>query len=173
MWPVPDRSISLAPPRPGPAPNPCTERALSDNALKQTADQRFEQALAERGARDPREFYRAALRELRERDAGAFRRALHYYENELIPRVAAPDSDPLAEWLEYGRVLAALRAPGRTVQIDATGRAEPYARPVPTDRLVLHLPDSTREPALLVGLPPELSAAQRASFELLVKGKQE
>jgi hypothetical protein len=56
------------------------------------------------------------------------------------------------------------------VEIDPTGLAHPYSPPVPADRLVLHLPTSAREPALLVGLPPTLSPAQRASFDLLVKG---
>ena len=37
-----------------------------DEGLKQEADRRFEEALQESGARDPREFYRTALRELRE-----------------------------------------------------------------------------------------------------------
>lgn len=142
---------------------------MSDTSLRAIADQRFAHALARAGARDPRDFYRERLRALRERDEGAFHRALQYYERRLLPAVASPDSDPLAEWLEYGRVLAELSAEGRTVQVDRTGRATPYAPPVPVDHLVLHLPASAREPALPVGIPPQLSPAQRATFELLVR----
>jgi hypothetical protein len=135
------------------------------------ATRRFEAALAATGGRDPREFYRERLRELRERDPAAFRRAKEHFEQRLIPAVAAGEVDPLAAWLEYGRLLASLLAEGAAVQIDATGRSIPYAPPVPPDHLVLHLPTSTREAALAVGLPPELSRAQRAAYELLVLRK--
>lgn len=142
---------------------------MSDDPLRRTADENFARALARTGARDPRDYYRQRLRELRERDERAFRRALDYFENRLVPAVAEGRSDPIAEWLEYGRVLAQLTADGQTVQVDPSGRARPYAPPVPLDHLVLHLPTSAREPALAVGLPPQLSPAQRAAFELLVK----
>jgi hypothetical protein len=142
---------------------------VANDVLRERADQRFARALQETGARDPRDFYRQRLRELRERDEGAFQRALDYYENRLVPAVAAEGSDPLVEWLEYGRLLAQLSLDGRTVQVDPTGRAGPYAPPVPLEHLVLHLPTSTREAALPVGIPPELSPAQRATFELLVR----
>ena len=142
---------------------------MSDQTLRDRAEQRFQAALRDSGARDPRDFYRDRLRELRERDPGAFRRALRYYEEELIPATARDDTDPLAEWMEYGRLLAELTLGGRTVEIDASGRARPYAAPVARDRMVLHLPTSAREPALVVGLPPRLSPAQRATYALLVR----
>lgn len=145
---------------------------MSSRDLREQADRRFEQALKESGARDPRDFYRKRLRELRERSPEAFQRALAYFEQRLTPAVAAEGSDPLREWLEYGRFLAEQVASGRTVQIDRTGRERPYAPPVPLDHLVLHLPTSTTEPALVVGLPPELSPAQRATYDLLVAGSQ-
>ena len=135
--------------------------------VRARADVRSDSVL--KGARDPRDFYRDRLRALKSRDPEAFRRALAYYEEHLIPTVAADDSDPRAEWLEYGRVLATLAANGRTVQIDPTGRAAEYARPVPPDHLVLHLPDAPLQPALIVGLPATLSPAQKATHELLVK----
>lgn len=141
---------------------------MTRDEQRERADRRFEAAITASGARDPREFYRERLRLLREADPAAFREAVHYYESRLIPRVAEEDSDALGEWLEYGRVLAALTAPGETVQIDPSGRAEPYARPVPGDHLVLHLPTSSREPVVPVGLPPELSPAQRTTYTLLV-----
>ena len=145
---------------------------MADADLRARADERFEQALKERGARDPRDFYRKQLVELKAANADAFRRALAYFEQRLIPAVAAPDSDPIGEWLEYGRVLASLFAPGRTVQIDPAGRAADYARPVPPDALVLHLPEQASRPAIIVGLPLELSPAQRANFNLLVRQLQ-
>ena len=140
--------------------------------LRARADARFESALKQAGARDPREFDRKQMVALRDADPEAFRRARAYFEEQLIPAVAAEDSDPRAEGLEYGRVLATLAAKGRTVQIDPTGRAAEYARPVPPDHLVLHLPDRTALKAIVVGIPTTLSPAQRASYDLLVKQAQ-
>jgi hypothetical protein len=140
--------------------------------LRARADERFEQALKQTGARDPRNFFRDMLRDLKAGNADAFRRALRYFEETLIPTVADPASDPIAEWLEYGRVLASLTVPGRTVQIDAGGRARDYARPVPLEALVLHLPENASAKALVLGLPPKLSPHQRASYDLLVKQLQ-
>ena len=143
---------------------------MVEAALKQRADDRFARAIESTGAKDPRDFYRDRLRDLRTRDARAYARAVDYYENRLIPAVAGDGSDPLAEWLEYGRLLAQLTSEGETRQIDPTGLSLPYAPPVPRDHLVLHLPTSSREPVLLVGLPARLSPAQRATYDLLVRG---
>lgn len=145
---------------------------MATQDLRDRADRRFEEALTATGARDPRDFYRKRLKELREQDADAFRRALSYFEERLIPAVAAEGSDPVAEWLEYGRFLAGLVAQGKTLQVDPTGAALPYAPPVPRDHLVLHLPDASGARALVVGLPPALSPAQRATYDLLVSGSQ-
>lgn len=142
---------------------------VPDDELRERADRRFERALQAAGARDPRGFYRDRLRDLRGRDEQAFQRAVEHYERRLLPAVADEAADPLVEWLEYGRLLAELTFPGHTVQIDATGRATPYAPPVPHDHLVLHLPSSARERALPVGIPTSLSPAQRATYDLLVK----
>jgi hypothetical protein len=140
--------------------------ARMDAELKVRAEQRMDQAVAA-GARDPRVQYRQRLQALKERDRTAYGRASAYYREELVPAVAG-EADPLEEWLEYGRGLAELTAPGRTVQIDPQGLSAPYARPVPADALVLHLP-AANLPAIAVGIPPALSPAQRASFDLLVK----
>jgi hypothetical protein len=86
--------------------------------------------------------------------------------------VAEDDSDPLGEWLEFARVLAELTTPGRAVWIDATGRSSDYERPVPPDALVLHLPENPGAPAILLGLPPDLSPHQRAAYDLLVRQTQ-
>jgi hypothetical protein len=146
---------------------------VTEPDVRARADLRFLGALERTGARDPRDFYRQRLRDLRERDADAYRRAVTYYETRLLPAVAEERSDPLVEWLEYGRMLAQLAAPGRAVAIDATGRATEYAPPVAPDHLVLHLPTAAREPVLTVGLPARLSPAQRATYDLLVAGRRE
>lgn len=145
---------------------------MATQELRDRADRRFEEALKTSGARDPRDFYRKRLKELREQDADAFRRALSYFEERLIPAVAAEGSDPVAEWLEYGRFLAGLVARGTTLQVDPTGLAAPYVPPVPRDHLVIHLPDSSTAKALVVGIPPQMSPAQRATYDLLVSGSQ-
>lgn len=162
-WPtVPATRLDIEPPV-------GDSREVTKDEQRELADRRFEAAIAESGARDPREYYRDRLRLLREADSAAFREAVHYYESRLIPTVAEEDSDPLGEWLEYGRMLAALSTPGETIQVDPSGRAGPYTRPIPGDHLVLHLPTSSREPVVPVGLPPELSPAQRATYTLLVE----
>jgi hypothetical protein len=144
---------------------------MPDPTVRAQADRRFEAALAATGARDPREHYRAQLRSLREKDARVFEEAVRYFDGVLIPRVAAADSDPLAEWLDFGRRLAEWSAPGRTTQIDPSGRAHAYSPPVPLDHLVLHLPVAAREAAHPIGLPAALSPAQRATYDLLVRGR--
>jgi hypothetical protein len=140
-------------------------------SIQEEADRLLEAALDARGARDPREFYRTQLRELREMDGDAYDQAVAYYRDSLIPSIARDGVDPLTAWTDYGQTLAALRAPGRTVSIDATGRATAYASPVQEGHLVLHLPDEKRMRALLVGLPAELTPAQRATYDWLVLGK--
>lgn len=134
------------------------------------AEARFQEALEASGARDPREYYRERLKELKSANPAGYESVVGYYGSTLIPTVASDDSDPLAAWLEYGRVIAETTAPGRAYEIDTSGRRSPYSPPTPHDRLVLHLPDSGTR-ALLVGLPIELSDAQRSTFDLLVQGK--
>lgn len=143
---------------------------MSDDVTAR-ADAKLEAALAASGARDPRDFYRERLRELKQADASAYDEAVEYYKTVLLPSVADGDGHPLDAWTEYGRKLATSVAPGRTVAIDGTGRARPFERP---DRsaLILHLPDAKGSRALLVGLPDELTPAQRASYDVLVAGKQ-
>lgn len=136
------------------------------------ADRRLQEALDAIGGRDPREFYRERLRELKSSNPDGYENAVAYYQDTLIPQVASGDADPLVAWAEYGRMLAETVAPGRTMSIDTTGRAHPYQAPESSDRLVLHMPDSNGVRALLVSLPPELSTAQRATYDVLVSGKQ-
>jgi hypothetical protein len=136
------------------------------------ADALLEQVLQETGARDPREFYRERLRELKERDRGGYDEAVRYFEESLIPSIASGAAEPLAAWAEYGRRLAELSTPGRTFSIDPSGRAGPYTSPSAPDALVLHLPHAAGGRALLVGLPRALSEAQRATYDWLVMGRQ-
>jgi hypothetical protein len=144
---------------------------MSDD-LNARADTRLEAALKEAGARDPREFYRERLRELKQANPEGYAAAVAYYRDTLIPRVASGEGDPLAAWTEYGRRLAEAVGPGRTVSVDATGRARPYEAPAARELLVLHLPEGKGGRALLVGLPAELTPAQRATYDTLVAGKQ-
>jgi hypothetical protein len=141
------------------------------DSLTGAADQALEAALAKTGARDPREFYRERLRELKRARPQEYESAVAYYSDTLIPEVASGDRDALEAWTEYGRRLAVALAPGRTVGIDESGRAHPWEG-WERDRLVLHLPDEVGARALLVGLPPTLSDAQRATYDVLVAGKQ-
>lgn len=140
-----------------------------DPELKAAAERRFEEALAISSARDPRDYYRERLKELRATRPDLYDQAIAYYEQTLVPTVADPASDPVAEWLEYGRVVAVMMSPGRTVQVDATGLAHDFDRSRAAGELVLHVPTSSRAPILVVGLPAKLSDAQRATYELLVR----
>ena len=61
--------------------------------------------------------------------------------------------------------------PGRDVVIDGTGRASPLEPPPSWRDLILHLPRNSRSPCLVVGRPPELTRAQRATVAVLVTRK--
>lgn len=136
--------------------------------MREIAENRFRQALAERGVPDPRDRYRSWLRELKQADPSAYRKAVEYYEVSLIPAVAASGSDPWAEWLEYGRLVLSMMVPGRTVTVDGTGLASPYERPVPDNSLVLHIPTSARQNVEVIALPQHPSPSQIATHDLLV-----
>jgi hypothetical protein len=135
------------------------------------AEQALEAALTESGARDPREFYRERLRELKRLRPDEYQSAVTYYTHTLLPDVAERRRDPLVAWTEYGRRLAEALAPGRTVAVDETGRARPYDSDAGVG-LVLHLPHDGGARALLVALPRTLSPAQRATYDVLVAGRQ-
>ncbi|MBM4183084.1 MAG: hypothetical protein FJ207_02530 [Gemmatimonadetes bacterium] len=139
--------------------------------LAEAAEKVLEAALTESGARDPREFYRDRLRELKRLSPDEYQRAVTYYAQTLLPEVAERRRDPLVAWTDYGRRLAEALAPGRTVAIDASGRARPY-EPTASAGLILHLPDDKGAKALLVALPKSLTAEQRATYDVLVAGKQ-
>jgi hypothetical protein len=102
----------------------------------------------------------------------AYRDAVAYYENELVPSIAEAGDDPVTAWQRFGCRVAELTVAGTPMEIDATGRTLPYQPPTPVDRMVLHVPKGTKGRALVVGLPPELSAAQLATYDLLGGGRQ-
>lgn len=143
-----------------------------DEELKEKADERFERALDESGARDPRDYYRRQLRELKARNPEAYREGVRHFEEELLPKVASGDAEPLAAWERFGLRIAELTAEGRAVEIDRTGRSHAYDPPADRERMVLHLPHDKKEKALLVSLPPDPSTAQKAAYDLMVRGKQ-
>ncbi len=142
-----------------------------DPKLQATADERYEAALTRQGGRDPREFYRERLRALKTSNPDAYKEAVVYYSDTLVPSVASEQVDPLVAWMEYGARLCTWSLPGRAVEVDPTGVRHPHQPPTPGDRMVLHIPDDKRSRALVVGLPAELSPAQRATFDLLVQGR--
>jgi hypothetical protein len=138
--------------------------------LAAQADKLLEEALERAGARDPREFYRERLRDLKQANPDGYAEAIAYYTDTLIPQVASGEPDPLECWTEYGRRLAVALGAGRTIAVDVRGWATPFEAPA-GDRLVLHVPEGNGARALLVGLPPEPSEAQRATYAVLVAGK--
>lgn len=150
---------------------PTTPEAM-DRELHDRAEQIFEDALGKTGAKDPREFYRKRLRAMKTDNPEAYREAVAYYEKELVPSIAEDGDDPLTAWQQFGCLMADLMVTGAPVEIDSTGLERPYAPPTPADRMVLHIPQGPTGPALVVALPPELSAAQTATYDLLVGGRQ-
>lgn len=142
-----------------------------DDAAKNRAETLFTEALSGSGTRDPRDFYRKRLKELKATDPSAFARGATYYREELIPGIAEGRSEPLSAWLEYGRFLAELTEEGTTVLVDESGKSLAYEPGAGAGLLVLHLPRDPKRRALLIGLPTRLSPAQKATYQLLVEGK--
>jgi len=140
-------------------------------SAKEEADRIFQAALAAAGARDPKDFYRRALRELKDVNASGYNEAVRHFQTVLVPGIASGEAEPLTAWREYGRLIAELTEPGVTVEIDDTGRSRPFTPDSPLERLVLHLPHEKGKKALLVSLPQTPSTAQRATYELLARGK--
>lgn len=120
--------------------------------------------------RDPRPFYRPVLKYLRESDPAAFAAALSHYRDVLVPAVA-DGAEPLARWLDYGRLLAGALGPGQTVEVDPTGRAREIEEIAEADGLVLHLPVAAAAPVLVLRHPRETTPHQDATVELLAAGR--
>ncbi len=138
---------------------------------QEAADRRFQEVLEETGARDPREFYRELLKELKTRDEDAFAAAVERWQSGVIQPLARGEGDPLGRWLAFGLELARTLHPGRTVTVDADGRAQPLEAQPDWRWLILHLPERKRDRAVPVSIPPEPTPAQQATLDLLVQGR--
>ena len=144
--------------------------AVMSEQMKQRADERLTEALAAGGLDDTRPVYRQVLRRLRERHPDAFERALRHYDEEVLPALAGTAA-PVETWIEYGAWLAGLTAEGRVVSVRADGRASDYRPPYAVGELVLHVPESAADPVLLLMRSATPSAAQQATYDLLVAGR--
>jgi hypothetical protein len=142
-----------------------------ESDLHVRADQALRTALERTGARDPREFYRELLRELKRKDEDAYRGAVDRWRQEVIEPLARGDGDPLERWLRYGLELARAVEPGRTVIVNDTGRAEPLSSAPSWTDLVLQLPERRKVRAIPVSIPPSPTGPQRATLDLLVQGR--
>jgi hypothetical protein len=129
----------------------------------------LERALDARGLRDPRGYYRELLKKLKAKDSQAYGSAVAYHDERLRAGLDREDVDAVEEWVEYGRYLANLLAPGRTWSVDPTGLAEPYCAPPAADALVLHLPDAAGERGLVLSAPKSLTPPQKATYDLLAR----
>lgn len=138
--------------------------------LRDRANARLDAALRDRELADPRGGYRTRLRALRETRPELFERATRHYEEHVLPALAAGD-DAIDTWIDYGRVLAEMIGPGRVLAIDGTGVARPYSPPLPAGALVLHVPYDPETVTLPLAEPAAPSAAQRAAYDLLVRGR--
>jgi hypothetical protein len=135
---------------------------------KTRADAHMDAALAQSTFEDPRPAFRDRLRLFREEQPDAFAAALQYYENVLVPAVAAAESEPLSEWVQYGRRLGELSGPGKTMAIDTTGRARTHSGAARDGELLMHIPHDTATQVLALAVPRQLSPAQQATLDLLV-----
>lgn len=143
--------------------------AMTDD-LKRRADERLAEALEAAGLADARPVYRQVLRHLRETHPEAFERALRHYEAEVLPALGG-EAEPVATWIAYGAWLAGLTAGGRVMAVRGDGRAAEYAPPYTAGDLVLHVPESAADPVVPLMRSAAPSAAQQATYDLLVAGR--
>jgi len=139
-----------------------------DTTARQRADDRLEQALEHESLQDPREPFRDRLRWLKEHDPAAFEEARRFHEEVVIPGIAA-GAEPLPHWLAFGRRLAELTGAGKLLEIEPGGRAWSASADPARDRLVVHLPEDLRLPALVLRRPRELAPSQQAACDLLIQ----
>lgn len=140
-----------------------------DNTAKQRSDDFTQQAIAAGKVEDFREDFRERLRWLKDNRPQSFSQALSHYNDILVPNVAAGNA-AMQEWVQYGRLLGDLSGAGKVVAIDESGRARDFGDEI--NSLVLHLPDDTAVPALALIIPRALTAAQRATLDLLANRRR-
>lgn len=138
---------------------------------KGQADARLTQALLARGQADPRASYRERLRQLRAQQSGLFDAATRHYSEVVLPSLVDVAADPIETWVDYGRFLAELEGPGRVVRIDESGRAEGATSADGSSTMLIFLPEDRHQRALALLTPAQPSAAQKASYDLLVGGR--
>ncbi len=92
-----------------------------DQELHDRADQIFDEALGQTGAKDPREFYRKRLREMKTDNPDAYHEAVAYYEEELVPSIVEAGDDPVTAWQQFGCRMAELTVAGTPVVSMRTG----------------------------------------------------
>jgi hypothetical protein len=134
------------------------------------ADLRLTQALERTVARDPREEYRALMREIKSLSDAEYERAVTDYRTAVVNAIVGDGVDPVRAWLEFGCRLAERLRPGRPVVVSREGRAAPFRPPPSPDALILHLPEGKGR-GVVVGAPREMTPAQRATVDLLALGK--
>ncbi|MBR9988541.1 MAG: hypothetical protein KFH98_02240 [Gemmatimonadetes bacterium] len=139
-----------------------------DPHTRARAEARLAEAAEAEGIADPRPSYREALRQLKHERPDAFKGAVRHYEEQVLPSLI--DRSPLPVWVEYGRYLASLTAPGSAMRIDGLGRATPWTVSAAAG-LVLFMPDDGAANVMVLCEPLELSDAQQATLTLLVDRK--
>ena len=96
-----------------------------EKELQERADRIFDEALGQTRAKDPREFYRARLREMKADDPEGYLKAVAYYETDLVPSIAEAGDDPLVAWQRFGCQLAGPTAAGTPGEAGAHRRWRP------------------------------------------------
>lgn len=135
-------------------------------AMQEEADRALQAALERDGIADPRGPLRDRLRGLR--GTAHFDRVVAHYQEVLLPGVAEGTLRPLAAWLDYARLVAAV-VPGRETAVDAEGREGDAASDPAV--LLLHVPEEKGAPVTPLRVPADPSPAQRATLALLVEGR--
>ena len=138
--------------------------------MNKTADSILEHILQENSVRDPRIICREKLQELKKIDSESYQQALVYYNETLLPAITKNGDNCLTSWQKYGCFISNLQNPGTPVEIDTNGRLHDCHNPTPSDRMVLHMPNTASHRAVPITLPLHLSKAQGATLDLLVKG---
>lgn len=138
-----------------------------DDTVKTQVEAQTARAITDGPYEDFREAYRERLRWLKEARPTAFAEARAAYD-ALVEEIAR-GSNPVEQWLEYGKQLGELSGRGKIVGIDASGRSVQATSDGST--VILHLPDDISVPALPLAVPRNISEHQKSTIDLLVRRK--